>query len=62
MAETTLFDDTDDVTGNTHMEAWTNTGSDLHIVLTNVDTTEFQSIYIRNGEAFAKAILKAAWA
>lgn len=57
----TLYLNLDDVNGDVQIRAWTNTGSDLHISLLNLDTQESQSVYLRNGEELAKAILKEAW-
>lgn len=61
MSETSVFTDTDDVAGNVMIDVWTNTGSDIHILLLNVDTNERQSVYLRDGEELAKAILKESW-
>lgn len=61
LTETSVYNNTDDVTGNVMIDVWTNTGGDLHILLLNVDTQESQSVYLRNGEELAKAILKEAW-
>ena len=61
MNEETVFTATDDVTGDTYIDAWTNNGSDLHILIVNVDTDERQQVYLRNGEELAKAILRKAW-
>lgn len=61
MNEETVFTETDDVNGGTYIDVWTNTGSDLHILIVNVDTDERQQVYLRNGEELAKAILRKAW-
>lgn len=61
MNEETVFTETDDVNGDTYLDVWTNTGSDLHILIVNVDTDERQQVYLRNGEELAKAILRKAW-
>jgi hypothetical protein len=61
MNEETVFTETDDVNGDTYLDVWTNTGSDLHILIINVDTDERQQVYLRNGEELAKAILRKAW-
>ena len=61
MNEETVFTATDDVTGDTYLDVWTNTGSDLHILIVNVDTDERQQVYLRDGEELAKAILRKAW-
>ena len=61
MNEETVFTETDDVNGDTYIDVWTNTGSDLHILIVNVDTDERQQVYLRNGEELAKAILRKAW-
>ena len=61
MNEETVFTETDDVSGDTYIDVWTNTGSDLHILIINVDTDERQQVYLRNGEKLAKAILRKAW-
>lgn len=62
MTEQTIYTNTDDVTGNTLLDVWTNTGSDLHILVMNVDTQERQTVYLESGIELAQAILKAAWA
>lgn len=59
--ETSIYTNTDDVNGNVMIDVWTNTGGGLHILLLDVDTQESQSVYLRNGEELAKAILKEAW-
>lgn len=61
MNEETFFTATDDVTGDTYLDVWTNTGSDLHILIVNVDTDERQQVYLRDGEELAKAISRKAW-
>ena len=61
MNEETVFTAPDDVNGDTYIDVWTNTGSDLHILIVNVDTDERQQVYLRNGEELAKAILRKAW-
>lgn len=61
MRDETVFTETDDVSGDTYIDVWTNTGSDLHILIVNVDTDERQQVYLRNGEELAKAILRKAW-
>lgn len=61
MNEETVFTETDDVSGDTYIDVWMNTGSDLHILIVNVDTDERQQVYLRNGEELAKAILRKAW-
>lgn len=61
MRDETVFTETDDVSGGTYLDVWTNTGSDLHILIVNVDTDERQQVYLRNGEELAKAILRKAW-
>lgn len=61
MEEYTVFTSPDDVNGDTYLDVWTNTGSDLHILIVNVDTDERQQVYLRNGEELAKAILRKAW-
>ena len=61
MNEETVFIAPDDVNGDTYIDVWTNTGSDLHILIVNVDTDEHQQVYLRNGEELAKAILRKAW-
>ena len=61
MNEETVFTAPDDVNGDTYIDVWTNTGSDLHILIVNVDTDEHQQVYLRNGEELAKAILRKAW-
>ena len=61
MNEETVFTETDDVSGDTYIDVWTNTGSDIHILIVNVDTDERQQVYLRNGEELAKAILRKAW-
>ena len=61
MEEYTVFTSPDDVNGDTYIDVWTNTGSDLHILIVNVDTDERQQVYLRNGEELAKAILRKAW-
>jgi hypothetical protein len=59
---TVLYTNTDDVNGDTRVEAWTNTGTDLHLMIENTETGQYQSIYLRQGTTLAKEILKAAWA
>ena len=61
MTEISVYNNTDDVNGNVMIDVWTNTGGDLHILLLDVDTNESKSVYLRNGEELAKAILKEAW-
>ena len=61
MIDETVFTETDDVNGDTHLDVWTNTGSDIHIRIVNVVTDEHQQVYLRNGEELAKAILRKAW-
>ena len=61
MNEETVFTAPDDVNGDTYIDVWTNTGSDLHILIVNVDTDERQQVYLRNGVELAKAILRKAW-
>lgn len=61
MNEETVFTAPDDAFGYTYIDVWTNTGSDLHILIVNVDTDERQQVYLRNGEELAKAILRKAW-
>ena len=61
MNEETVFTAPDDVNGNTYIDVWTSTGSDLHILNVNVDTDERQQVYLRNGVELAKAILRKAW-
>ena len=61
MEEHSVFTAPDDVNGNTYIDVWTNTGSDLHILIVNVDTGERQQVYLRNGVELAKAILRKAW-
>lgn len=61
MNEETVFTAPDDVNGDTYIDVWTNTGSDLHILIVNVDTGERQQVYLRNGVELAKAILRKAW-
>lgn len=58
--EKTVFEHTDDVTGDTYIDVWTNGMGDIHIAIIR-DTKETQSVYIRNGEALGKAILKEVW-
>ena len=60
MNEETVFTAPDDVNVDTYIDVWTNTGSDLHILIVNVDTDERQQVYLRNGEELAKAILRKA--
>jgi len=59
--EETVFTALDDVNGVTYIDVWTNTGSDLHILIVNRDTDERQQVYLRNGVELAKAILRKAW-
>jgi len=59
--EETVFTARDDVNGVTYIDVWTNTGSDLHILIVNRDTDERQQVYLRNGVELAKAILRKAW-
>ena len=61
MNEETVFTAPDDVNGDTYIDVWTNTGSDIHILIVNGDTDERQQVYLRNGEELAKAILRKAW-
>lgn len=61
MNEEAVFTAPDDVNGDTYIDVWTNTGSDLHILIVNVDTGERQQVYLRNGVELAKAILRKAW-
>lgn len=61
MRDETVFTETDDVSGDTYIDVWTNTGSDLHILIVNRDTDERQQVYLRNGVELAKAILRKAW-
>ena len=61
MNEETVFTALDDENGDTYIDVWTNTGSDLHILIVNVDTDEHQQVYLRNGEELAKASLRKAW-
>ena len=61
MRDETVFTETDDVSGDTYIDVWTNTGSDLHILIVNRDTDERQQVYVRNGVELAKAILRKAW-
>ena len=42
MMDETVFTETDDVNGNTYIDVWTNTGSDIHILIVNGDTDERQ--------------------
>ena len=60
MNEETVFTAPDDVNGDTYIDVWTNTGSDLHIRIVNADTGERQQVYLRNSEELAKAILRKA--
>ena len=61
MNEETVFTETDDVSGDTYIDVWTNTGSGLHILIVNGGTDERQQVHLRNGEELAKAILRKAW-
>ena len=61
MNEETVFTETDDVSGDTYIDVWTNTGSDLHILIVNGGTDERQQVHLRNGVELAKAILRKAW-
>lgn len=61
MTEQTVFTETDDEYGSKYIDVWTNTGSDLHILIMDTETNQSQSVYLRDGEALAKAILKRAW-
>lgn len=60
MPEQSVFEHTDDVNGDTYIDVWTNGMGDLHVAIIS-DSKETQSVYIRDGEAFGKAILKAMW-
>ena len=61
MNEETVFTALDDENGDTYIDVWTNTGSDLHILIVNGGTDERQQVHLRNGEELAKAILRKAW-
>jgi len=58
--ENTVFTETDDVEGETYIDVWTNGVGDLHIAIVHPEK-ETLSVYLRNGEALGKAILKAMW-
>lgn len=56
-----LYNDTDDVTGDTRIQVWTNGVGDLHVSISSeVDDTN-HTVYIRKGEQFAKKVLKGVW-
>ena len=61
MIDETVFTGADNVNGDTYIDVWTNTGSDLHILIVNGGTDERQQVYLRNGVELAKAILRKAW-
>ena len=61
MEEHSVFTALDDENGNIYIDVWTNTGSDIHIVIVNGDTDERQQVYLRNGVEFVKAILRKVW-
>ena len=61
MEEHSVFTALDDENGDTYIDVWTNTGSDIHILIVNGDTDERQHVYLRNGVELAKAILRKAW-
>ena len=61
MNEETVFTALDDVNGDTYIDVWTNTGSDLHILIVNGGSDERQQVYLRDGVELAKAILRKAW-
>lgn len=60
MMDETVFTETDDVNGDTYIDVWTNTGSDLHILIVNGGSDERQQVYLRDGVELAKAILRKA--
>ena len=60
MEEHSVLTALDDENGYTYIDVWTNTGSDLHILIVNGGTDERQRVYLRNGEELAKAILRKA--
>ena len=61
MEEHSVFTAPEDAFGYTYIDVWTNTGSDIHILIVNGDTDERQQVYLRNGVELAKAILRKAW-
>lgn len=58
--EREIFYDTDDVMGDTALWVRTNGMGDLHLDI-EAEEGKNLSVYIRNGEALGKAILKAMW-
>lgn len=62
MSEQSVFEHTDDVNGDTYLDVWTNGVGDLHVLIgTTSGDLPNRIVYIRDGEAFGKAILKATW-
>jgi hypothetical protein len=55
-----IYSAVDDVDGETRIDVWTNGVGDLHISISDPHALP-ASVYIRNGEELAKAILKAVW-
>ncbi len=56
-----IYNDTDDVTGDTRIQVWTNGAGDLHVSISSEIDDSYLNVYIRNGEKFAKTILKEVW-
>ena len=61
MIDDLIYDDTDDVKGDTRIRVWTNGCGDLHVGIFSTDDYSGMTVYIRNGEKFAKTILKEVW-
>lgn len=57
---TEVFYDSDDVTGSTFLDVRTNGVGDLHVDISDEEGNVL-TVYLRNGEALGKAILKAMW-
>lgn len=59
--EQSVFEHTDDVNGDTYVDVWTNGVGDLHVLIGGEGDQPNRMVYIRDGEALGKAILKAMW-
>lgn len=59
--EQSVFEHTDDVSGDKYLDVWTSGTGDLYVLIHNPETLENMTVFIRDGEALGKAILKAMW-